>query len=126
MRVKICGITHEADALAAAELGADAIGLNFYARSPRFVSEERAKQIVSMLPPFVEPVALFAGVLFNHMLAAAERLASVRTIQFHGERLAVCPRSTLRFIPAFAIKESESLRGIERYLDKCRAEGQLP
>src|SRR5207244_12689646 len=61
VRVKICGITNEEDACLAARLGVDAVGLNFYAGSPRCVSEETAALIVRALPPFVEPVGLFVN-----------------------------------------------------------------
>ncbi|MGH8671451.1 MAG: phosphoribosylanthranilate isomerase [Burkholderiales bacterium] len=82
-RVKICGITRVEDALCAASHGADAIGLVFYAKSPRHVSTERAQAIVRALPPFVSVVGLFVN-------AAAEQvsqvLAQIRIdlLQFHG------------------------------------------
>src|SRR4029079_16218672 len=57
-RVKICGVTSEADAELAARLGADAVGLNFFADSPRAVSEDTARAILRVLPPFVEAVML--------------------------------------------------------------------
>src|ERR1700693_3720188 len=53
VRIKICGITTPADALASADFGADAIGLNFYPRSPRYVTEAQAAEILRVLPPFV-------------------------------------------------------------------------
>ena len=61
IRTKICGITRPEDALAAAELGADAIGLVFYAKSKRAVSIEQAQAVVKNLPPFVSVVALFVN-----------------------------------------------------------------
>ena len=51
LRIKICGVTNPQDAVAAAELGADAIGLNFYPASPRFVDPEVTGYILRMLPP---------------------------------------------------------------------------
>ncbi|HEX9625812.1 MAG TPA: phosphoribosylanthranilate isomerase [Acidiferrobacterales bacterium] len=82
-RVKICGITRIEDAQAAAHAGADAIGLVFDDRSPRFVSGEMAAAIVASLPPFVNVVGLFVD-------AAAERIHAVLSrvpldlLQFHG------------------------------------------
>ena len=61
MIVKICGITNEADAKQAALLGADAIGLNFYSQSPRFVTEDVADSILRALPPLGEAIGVFVN-----------------------------------------------------------------
>ena len=83
-RVKICGITRRQDARAAAEEGADAIGLVFYPPSPRFVSVERALEVRDALPPFVQTVALFVN---PDAAQVAQVIGRVRPamLQFHGE-----------------------------------------
>ncbi len=84
VRVKVCGITRVEDALAAAELGVDAVGLNFAAESPRCVDLETARAICDALPPLVNRV----GVLINPAPAALTLVArevSVNQFQFHGE-----------------------------------------
>jgi len=83
-RIKICGITRPGDARAAAEAGADAIGLVFYPRSPRFLSVERALEIRDTLPPFVQTVALFVN---PDAAQVAQVIGRVRPamLQFHGE-----------------------------------------
>ena len=117
VRVKICGITSVADAERAAVLGADAIGLNFYAKSPRCIDEATARQIVAVLPPFVEPVALFVDETSDHIEQAARRLG-IRSVQIHGDVAKILPTSGLRLIPAFTVRDAASLQSIDAYLAK--------
>jgi len=83
-RVKMCGITRSQDGIAAAEAGADAIGLVFYAKSPRNVGLDQAAGIARALPPFVTTVALFVNPQPSEVEAV---LRQVRpdVLQFHGE-----------------------------------------
>lgn len=83
-RIKICGITRVEDGNAAAEAGADAIGLVFYPKSPRYVRPEQAAKIVAALPPFVDVVALFVNATPEFV---RETLAEVpiSLLQFHGD-----------------------------------------
>ena len=89
-RVKICGITRVEDGVAAAHAGADAIGLVFWAGTPRCVTFEQARAIVAALPPFVTVVGLFVDPQPEDVRAA---LAAVPLdlLQFHGdERPELC------------------------------------
>ena len=83
-RIKICGITRVQDGLAAARLGAHAIGLVFYDASPRAVDAQQARSIVDILPPFVTTVGLFVNAEAG---AVRETLANVplQLLQFHGD-----------------------------------------
>ena len=84
IRTKICGITRPEDALAAAELGADAIGLVFYAKSKRAVNIEQAQAVVRNLPPFVSVVALFVNEN-EQTIREILRQVPIDVIQFHGD-----------------------------------------
>jgi phosphoribosylanthranilate isomerase len=82
--VKICGITRPEDALAAARAGAHAIGLVFYARSPRHVTPARAAEIIRVVPPFVTTVGLFVNAAAEEVRAALAE-APLALLQLHGE-----------------------------------------
>lgn len=102
-RIKICGITRVEDARAAAELGADAIGLVFYAASARAVSIETARRIAAAAPPFVACVGVFlkAEAAFVQSVLAGVR---IDLLQFHGEEsLEVCESFKRPFIKAIAM-----------------------
>jgi phosphoribosylanthranilate isomerase len=103
-RVKICGITRPSDARAAAEAGADAIGLVFYPRSPRFLGVERAVEIRDALPPFVQTVALFVNPDAAQVAQAIGRVHPAM-LQFHGEETpAFCAQFGLPYIKACRVK----------------------
>jgi phosphoribosylanthranilate isomerase len=102
-RVKICGITRADDALAAAAMGVDAIGLVFYGNSPRNVEIEQAAAICRQLPAFVTTVALFLDAdqsLVNEVLAHVP----IEVLQFHGkEDPAFCERFNRPYIKALGM-----------------------
>jgi phosphoribosylanthranilate isomerase len=83
-RIKICGITRPEHALAAADAGADAIGLVFYPPSPRFLNVERAREIAGAVPPFVQSVALFVNADAAQVAQVIGRVHPA-LLQFHGE-----------------------------------------
>lgn len=82
-RIKVCGITRADDAVQAARLGADAIGLVFYPPSPRAIDVVRAVRIRDALPPFVQPVALFVNPTRAEVESVLEAMPEVM-LQFHG------------------------------------------
>jgi phosphoribosylanthranilate isomerase len=89
-RIKICGLTREADVDAAVEAGADAIGLVFYARSPRHVDVARASVLARRLPAFVTPVGLFVNAEAALIDQAAQAIPNL-VLQFHGDETpAIC------------------------------------
>jgi phosphoribosylanthranilate isomerase len=92
-RVKVCGITSPEDALAAAELGVDAIGLVFYPKSPRYVEASRASEIIAALPPFVSTVALFMDAQAAAIRSVLDQVP-VDVLQFHGDE---CPADCVQY-----------------------------
>lgn len=106
VRSKICGITRKDDALVAARAGADAIGLVFYAPSPRSVTVSQAAEIVRALPPFVTTVGLFVN---PEPEFVRDVLASVPLdlLQFHGdESEAFCDQFDRRWIKAVRVRQA--------------------
>jgi phosphoribosylanthranilate isomerase len=83
-RIKICGLTREADVDAAVAAGADAIGFVFYEESPRHVTPARAAELARRLPPFVTPVGLFVNASDAQLASALAALPNM-LIQFHGD-----------------------------------------
>ena len=83
-RIKVCGVTNIEDAEAAVDAGADAIGLNFFRGSKRFISTETARQIVAAIGERTEPVGVFVNASAEAICDAC-REAALNTMQLHGE-----------------------------------------
>ena len=84
-RVKVCGITNLEDALAALGAGAEMLGFNFYARSPRYVTPAAARRVVERLPEGVECVGVFVNESAPEEVARIAREAGVGAVQLHGD-----------------------------------------
>ena len=99
-RIKVCGVRDARTALAAADAGADAVGLVFAPASPRAVTSAQARKIVAALPGFVEPVALFVNAPLEKVRATAQALG-IRTVQLHGDE---SPAYAAKLAPLRVIK----------------------
>ncbi|MDU9412979.1 MULTISPECIES: phosphoribosylanthranilate isomerase [unclassified Pseudomonas] len=109
VRIKICGITRVEDALAAAAAGADAIGMVFYAASPRAVNVEQARAIVAALPPFVTSVGLFVDMPAAELAAILEAVP-LDLLQFHGDETpAACEGHGRPYIKALRVKPGDDV-----------------
>ncbi|MBC7856086.1 MAG: phosphoribosylanthranilate isomerase, partial [Pirellulaceae bacterium] len=119
-RIKICGITSVADALLAAEAGADAIGLNFYDRSPRYVTAEHAKEICDALPPGITKVGVFVNSPPQAVVATVNRVG-LGAVQLHGDEGPdfLGALGKLQVIKAFRCKES-TLDSVQAFLELCQ------
>lgn len=119
-RVKICGITRAEDAIKAAELGVDALGLVFYEKSKRHLSIEKAQELISAIPAFVSVVGLFLDPEDDYV---REVCASVEldTLQFHGkESPEQCGSYGLPFIKAIGMRDNISLPSMAALYPKSR------
>ena len=115
IRVKICGITSVADAQYAVQAGADLIGLNFYPRSPRTVSETTAKEIRAVLPDHVLCVGVFVNAARIRIAALVESLR-LDAIQFHGDEDATALEGwSVQTIQAVRVPQDESLSGLSAF-----------
>ena len=114
-RVKICGITNLADAQAAVEAGADALGFNFYEKSPRFVSLKTAAEISKKIAPEILCVGVFVNAPEEFIFRAISE-AGLMMLQFHGdEPPKFCTQFGLMSMKAFRIRDAQSLAEIPNY-----------
>ncbi|WP_122422612.1 phosphoribosylanthranilate isomerase [Pseudomonas viridiflava] len=115
VRSKICGITRIEDALAAVEAGADAIGLVFYAKSPRAVSVQQARAIIAALPPFITTVGLFVNASRCELNETLDAVA-LDMLQFHGDETPEeCDGYHRPYIKALRVKAGDDIEQV------CRA-----
>jgi phosphoribosylanthranilate isomerase len=121
-RIKICGVTTVDDAVAAAEAGADAIGLNFCAQSPRHIDVCVARAIAQRLPPHVGKVGVFVDEPIASIVRIADELA-LDYVQLHGSEPpeAVAQLAMRRVIRAFRITDDD--RPVVDYVESCGALG---
>lgn len=115
VKVKICGITSVGDGLAAAEAGADMIGLMFYERSPRQVSFATAAEISRALSPFIVKVGVFVNPDEDTVMRAIGE-CGVTLLQFHGEETpAFCSQFGVMSMKAFRVRDADSLLALPNY-----------
>ena len=114
VRIKICGITNEKDALAAARFGADALGFIF-APSPRRILPEKARQIIKALPPMVQTVGVFVDEDLGEVSFVAE-MCGLDILQFHGSESAeYCDSLDRRVIKAVRLRNRQDLKILAKY-----------
>lgn len=115
-RVKICGITRRQDAEFAVKMGADALGLVFYAPSPRAVTIAQAAEICRLLPPFVSVVGLFVNAEAADVKTTIEQVP-LSLLQFHGdESPAFCEQFDRPYMKAVRMQQPEDLQhAAEKY-----------
>ena len=113
--VKICGITRLEDAISAADLGARALGFNFYKKSKRYIQPEKAIEIIEQLPGHVLKVGLFVNSTEKEVEAINSRV-ELDLLQFHGDETPdFCKKWGDKVIRAFRMENENQLEEINKY-----------
>ncbi len=118
-KVKICGITNLEDALLSAKFGADALGFNFYEKSPRCIAPEKAREIIERLPPEVLKVGVFVNEDLEKIVEIA-KIAKLNALQLHGEESPEYARelkqkTNLEIIKAFRVSPDFEPEDVLKY-----------
>ena len=117
-KVKICGITNYDDAVAAMDLGADLLGFNFYPKSPRFVTKERAAEIISRLPGFIDTAGVFVNASIEE-IHETNSVCQLDWVQLHGDEDPQFCRSLLshniKTMKAIRVKDQTDIESADRF-----------
>ena len=126
VKVKVCGITNQEDAVWAATLGAQYVGFNFSSQSPRKVSPDMAKKILEKVPPFVTPVGVFVEQPVAEIVKIAQK-TGLKGVQLHGEQtpddcraLAAQLGDGVFICQVFRVAQAGDLEGMAAYKDAAR------
>ena len=106
MHVKICGVTRPEDALHAESAGADALGLNFVPNTKRFISLERAREVISVLGPFVARVGVFQNASFETVIETVQTIG-LNVVQLHGQESDDFALEVERVVPVIRVVKFE-------------------
>ena len=125
-RIKICGLTSVEDTQAVVAAGADALGLNFYEKSSRFVAAQVAEQIVASIPSTVAKVGVFVNASEKYIRNQVENL-QLNYVQLHGDEppAFLLALANLKLIKAFRVGP-EGIACVDKYLSECQQLGRLP
>jgi phosphoribosylanthranilate isomerase len=125
VRIKICGVTTPDDARMAADAGADAVGLNFYPKSPRFVTPTQAAALVRALPPFTAAVGVYVGMPIRQVCAIAYQLG-LRGVQTYDDQPPAEDPFPFAHVPAFRVKDAAGLEHVRKFVAAATALGRRP
>ncbi len=125
-RIKVCGITTAGDARMAASAGVDAVGLNFYPKSARYLPPENARAVVDALPVGIAKVGLFVNADVGEVCQTFDRLG-LDLIQLHGDEPpeVMSQLGDRPVIRAFRLGP-DGLKPVAEYIDECRRLDRLP
>ena len=125
VRIKICGVTNPDDARMVADAGADAVGLNFYSQSPRYVTAPEAAAIVRALPPFVSPIGVFVGMPMRQVCAIAYQLG-LRGVQTYDDEPPLEDPFPFAHVPAYRVKDAAGLDHVRWFVATAKSLGREP
>ena len=118
VKVKICGITNYQDALAAMDMGADLLGFNFYPESPRYVTPQKAADIINKLPGFIDIAGVFVNALIEN-INEINNLCNLDWVQLHGDEDPEFCRSLLshnvKTLKAIRVKNQTDIEKAESF-----------
>jgi len=128
-RIKICGLTRDEDLRAAVTAGADAVGLVFYPKSPRYIAPENAARLIAGLPPFVTAVGLFVNASLQEVQSVAAQ-APVSLLQFHGDEtleqcVSIAEAVNRPFVRAIRVGAEMTGADLLKYEQQYRAASKL-
>lgn len=122
-RIKICGVTRTEDVRHVVDAGADAIGLNFYARSPRHVGLETARALTELMPPAVARVGVFVNAPLD-MIATTARTLALNYCQLHGDEPPELARELAEWPVIRAVRcRAADVNSVVQWVDRCREAG---
>jgi phosphoribosylanthranilate isomerase len=124
VKIKVCGLTTPADAIACVEAGVDWVGLNFHPSSVRFVSAKRAAEVRRALGDRLGVVGLFVDRPATEVVATVEALR-LDFVQLHGDEPPeyLAELAGLRVVKAFRLRDADSAAAIDRYVERAEALG---
>jgi phosphoribosylanthranilate isomerase len=112
-KVKICGITNYDDAVAAMDMGADLLGFNFYSKSPRYLTKEKAAAIIDKLPGFIDTAGVFVNASVEH-IHDTKSFCHLDWVQRHGDETPEFCRSFLshdiKIMKAIRVKDEADIQ----------------
>jgi len=118
VKVKICGITNAEDALAAVDMGADLLGFNFYPKSKRYITIDKAAAIINKLPTFVDTVGLFVNATAEEVREVVGK-GMLNWIQLHGDETpAFCDSFSdvgVKIIKAIRVKSKKDIESVQNF-----------
>ena len=118
VKIKICGITNADDALAAVNMGADLLGFNFYAKSKRYITVDKAHSIINKLPTFVDTVGLFVNATAEEVREVVGK-GMLNWIQLHGDETpAFCDSLSdigAKTIKAIRVRSKEDIESVRNF-----------